>query len=165
MATLRIHGPCGVVERAAEAIPDAAVPRTRTCTCADSVPVTEIMTRRIVCAYADLGLGALLEIMVQDRLGCVPVVNEAEQPIGMVTKLDVVEHLADAKRKLDVLVADVMMPLAITIEDNATVAHAAALMAGEDMHHVMIVAGRRLVGLVSTMDITRWLARNDRLAT
>ncbi|MEP6863189.1 MAG: CBS domain-containing protein [Deltaproteobacteria bacterium] len=90
------------------------------------------MTRRIVCAYADLGLGALLEIMVQDRLGCVPVVNEAEQPIGMVTKLDVVEHLADAKRKLDVLVADVMMPLAITIEDNATVAHAAALMAGED---------------------------------
>jgi CBS domain-containing protein len=58
-------------------------------------------------------------------------------------------------------VADVMMPLAITLDDDATVGHAAALMAAEDMHHVMIVAEGRLVGVVSTMDVTRWLANND----
>ncbi len=162
--TFRIHGPRGIIERAAEAIAERArAHRLRTRTGADQIPVTEIMTRHVVCAYPDLGLGKLLEVMIQERLGCVPVVTEDGQPIGMVTKLDIVEHLAAPPRNLSPLVADVMMPLAISLDDNATVAHAAALMAGEDMHHVMIVSERRLVGIVSTMDVTRWLAQTDEL--
>jgi CBS domain-containing protein len=162
--TFRIHGPRGIVEPAAEAIADCAQAHpARPRTAADQVPVTEIMTRQVVCASPDLGLDALLEIMIQERLGCVPVVNEAEQPVGMVTKLDIVEHLAAPRRKPNPLVADVMMPLAISLDNNATVAHAAALMSSEDMHHVMIVSRRRLVGIVSTMDVTRWLAQNDEL--
>jgi hypothetical protein len=39
------------------------------------------------------------------------------------------------------------LPLAISLDDNATVAQAEALMAGE-----VIVSDRRLVGIVSTMD-------------
>ena len=163
--TFRIHGPRGIIERAAEAIAERAREhRHRSRSRADQVPVTEIMTRHVVCAYPDLGLGALLEVMIQERLGCVPVVNEGGQPIGMVTKLDVVEHLVGGPRKLRPLVGDVMMPLAITLDYDATVAHAAALMAGEGMHHVMIVSDRRLVGIVSTMDVTRWLAENDELS-
>lgn len=163
--TFRIHGPRGIIERAAEAIAERAREhRHRSRTGADQIPVTEIMTRHVVCAYPDLGLSALLEVMIQERLGCVPVVNEGGQPIGMVTKLDIVEHLVGGARRLSPLVADVMMPLAITLDDNATVAHAAALMASEDMHHVMIVSDRRLVGIVSTMDVTRWLAHNDEIA-
>jgi CBS domain-containing protein len=162
--TFRVHGPRGIIERAAEAIAERArAHRVRTRTGADQVPVIEIMTRHVVCADPDLGLDALLEVMLQERLGCVPVINEGGQPIGMVTKLDIVEHLAVQPRTPSTLVADVMMPLAITLDDNATVAHAAALMSSEDMHHVMIVSERRLVGIVSTMDITRWLAHNDEL--
>ena len=162
--TFRIHGPRGIIERAAEAIVERArAHRSRARSGADQVPVTEIMSRQVVCAYPDLALGALLEIMIRDHLGCVPVINEGGQPIGMVTKLDIVEHLAAPPSKLKPLVADVMMPLAITLDDNATVAHAAALMASEDMHHVMIVSDRRLVGVISTMDVTRWLTRNDDL--
>lgn len=162
--TFRIHGPRGIIERAAEAIAERArAHRLRTRTGADQIPVTEVMTRHVVCAYPDLALASLLEVMIQERLGCVPVVNEGGQPIGMVTKLDIVEHLAAPPSNLSPLVADVMMPLAISLDDNASVAHAAALMAAEDMHHVMIVSDRRLVGIVSTMDITRWLAQNDEL--
>jgi len=162
--TFRIHGPGGVIERPAEPIAERArVHRGPTRITADQVPVTDIMTRQVVCAFPDLGLGALLEVMIQERLGCMPVVDEGVQPIGMVTKLDIVEHLAAPPSKPSQLATDVMMPLAITLDDNATVAHAAALMASEDMHHVMIVSERRLVGIVSTMDITRWLAQNNGL--
>jgi predicted transcriptional regulator len=55
-----------------------------------------------------------------------------------------------------------MMPLAITLNQHATIAHAAAVMGLEDFHHVMVVgADHCLIGVVSTMDIARWLARND----
>ena len=160
--TFRIHGPGGIIERATEAIAERVrARRERTGTGAGQVPVTEIMTPHVVCASPDLGLGALLEVMIRDRLGCVPVVDDGGQPIGMVTKLDIVEHLGAPSQRHAALVADVMMPLAITLDERATAADAAALMSGEDMHHVMIVSARRLVGIVSTMDITRWVARNE----
>lgn len=157
--SFRIHGPRGIIERAAEAIAERAR-ANRTRTIADKVPVTEIMTRHVVCASPDLPLETLIAVMVSERLGCVPVVDERGHPLGMVTKFDIVEQLVQPSRTAP-LVADIMMPLAITLTDNATVAHAAALMASEDMHHVMIVSDRRLVGVVSTLDVTRWLADND----
>lgn len=156
----RIHGPRGIIERAAEAIVERGR-RRRARTIAADVPISEIMSRQVVCTFPDLELATLIDVMVRERLGCVPVVDDHYHPMGMVTKLDIVEQLALLASGAQPLVADVMMPLAITLDDDATVAHAAALMASEDMHHVMIVSGRYLVGVVSTMDVTRWLAHND----
>jgi CBS domain-containing protein len=84
----------------------------------------------------------------------------------MVTKFDLIEQLLAAREaegaRLALTAADVMMPLAITLDEHATVAHAAAMMSVEDVHHVPIVAeGGALIGVVSTMDIVRWLAAND----
>jgi len=164
-STFRILGPAGIIERAALALAERArARREHRTTGAEDVPVRDIMTRSIVCAHPDLPVAALLGVMIGERLGCVPVVNEDDQPIGMVTKLDVVEHLVASPPPPDALVRDLMMPLAITLDDDASVAHAATLMAGEDMHHVMIVSGRRLVGIVSTMDVTRWIAEHGKPA-
>lgn len=157
----RIHGPRGVVELAVEATTGERPPSPSDAG-ADQVSVSEIMSRRLICAFPDLSLTKLIHLMIRERLGCVPVVDDTGHPVGMVTKFDIVEHFEAPKP--DALVEHVMMPLAITLDDNATVAHAAALMASEDMHHVMIVSDRRLIGVVSTMDVTRWLARSEGLA-
>src|SRR3569833_1205421 len=159
--TLRIYGPRGMVARASELVAEEPVaPRPPEKRCAAEVSVTELMTRHIVCAAPELCVAERLAIMIAQRLGSVPGVDEHGHPGGIVTKLDVVEYLAAPPARPKPCVADLMMPLAITLDDKATVAHAAALMSSEDMHHVMIVSRRRLVGIVSTMDITRWLARS-----
>jgi CBS domain-containing protein len=163
-SAFRIYGPRGIVECAADVIVERARTRNRRRSAA-ATPVTAIMTHHVVCALPDLPLAAMLEVMVSERLGCVPVVDEHGHPVGMVTKFDVVENLVAPPRLTSPSVADVMMPLAITLDDDDTVEHAAALMASEDMHHVMIVAERRLVGIISTMDVTRWLASHSREAS
>jgi CBS domain-containing protein len=133
----------------------ATVPRTPTI--ADRVPVTAIMTRDIVCARSELSAGALKELLITNHIGCVPIVDDRGRPKGIVTKLDLVERVEPA-----LTAADVMMPLAITLNTHATIAHAAAMMAIEDFHHLMVVGlDHCLVGVLSTMDIVRWLARND----
>lgn len=132
-----------------------AVPRTRTV--ADTIPVTEIMSRDLVCARPDLSLKALTQLLVSHHIGCIPIVDEAGHPLGIVTKLDLVDP-----RHPGLTAGDVMMPLAITLNQHATIAHAAAVMGAEDFHHVMVVgADHTLIGVVSTLDIARWLARND----
>ena len=132
-----------------------ALPRTRTI--ADAIPVTEIMARDIVCARPDLSVGALTDLLVTHHIGCIPILDDRGQPLGIVTKLDIVD-----RDQPGITAADVMMPLAVTLNERATIAHAAAIMSLEDFHHVMVVGGdHALIGIVSTMDIARWLARND----
>jgi CBS domain-containing protein len=56
------------------------------------------------------------------------------------------------------------MPLAITLDDKATVAHAASMMALEGFHHVMVVGQSGvLIGVVSSQDVVRWIVENDGL--
>lgn len=142
---------------------DASV--LRVATIADLVPVRRIMSREVICAREDLELPALMELMVRRHIGCVPVIDERGRPIGMITKFDVVEQLLAARTRgaaAPATAGAAMMPLAITLDEHASVAHAAAMMSIEDVHHVAIVAtGGALIGVVSTMDIVRWLAAND----
>ena len=134
-------------------------------TIADLVPVRRIMTREVVCAREDLDLGTLMDLMIRRHIGCVPIVDERGRPIGMVTKFDAVEQRVAAPAaggKAPATAGDLMMPLALALDEHATVGDAAAMMAIEDVHHVVIVADSgALVGVVSTMDIVRWLTAND----
>lgn len=144
--------------------PAPALPQVATI--ADIVPACRIMTRDVICAREDLDLDALMELMVRHRLGCVPIVDERGHPVGMVTKLDLLEQLVAARdpepAPLATVASQVMMPLAVSLDEQASVAHAAAVMSLEHIHHVLIVADSGcLLGVVSTLDIVRWLATND----
>jgi CBS domain-containing protein len=143
-----------------------AKPERRSATVADRVPVTEIMSRDLICARPDLPVDSLLRLMIDRHVGCIPVVDERGRPRGVVTKSDLVEQLDLSLQRLGTIATqttgDVMMPLAIAIDERATVAHAARMMELEDTHHVLIVScGGYLVGVVSAKDIVRWLVVND----
>jgi CBS domain-containing protein len=126
-------------------------------TIADHVRISEIMSTDVVCARPDLDIAAVTELLVDNHIGCIPIVDSVGRPKGIVTKLDLLD-----REWPGMTAGDVMMPLAITLNLNATVAHAAAVMGLEDFHHVMVIApDGTLAGVVSTMDVCRWLARND----
>lgn len=130
-------------------------------TIAGLVPVTDIMTRDVICAREDLPIKTVIDLVVKNYIGCVPIVDENGRPVGMITKRDLVEPLAALDTALQTA-EQVMLPLAITLDEHATVLQAAAIMALEDLHHLPVVSPRgRLMGLVSSLDIVRWLARND----
>ncbi|MBA3462325.1 MAG: CBS domain-containing protein [Deltaproteobacteria bacterium] len=81
--------------------------------------------------------------------------DNAGRPTGIVTKLDMMgcrgEQRATAR--------EVMMPRAMVLDIDATIADAARVMAREGFHHLLVVDGdRTLQGVISTFDITRWIA-------
>ena len=146
---------------------DPAVPRIPTI--ARLVPVTAIMTRDVVCARADLPAEKVVDLLVDNCIGCLPVVDEDGCPIGMITKRDLVEPFASHARPVrrasgdeSATAAMIMLPIVLSIDEHATVLQAAAMMARQAMHHVPVISPKgRLVGIVSSLDIVRWLARND----
>lgn len=135
-----------------------------------------IMSRDLVCARADLALEAVVALMMRHRVGCLPIVDENRRPVGVITKFDLVEQLdaamraAHAREPLPPELAartagDLMVPVALTLHDGATVAHAAAMMMTEETHHVLVVdRDGILLGVVSAKDVVRWVVDHDVLA-
>jgi CBS domain-containing membrane protein len=142
-------------------------------TSAALVPVSRIMTTDVVCARPTLAIAGVVSLMIRHHIGCVPVVDDRRRPIGVITKFDIVEQLdafmssvGNGSPMPDDLAArsadEVMMPLALSLGEHASIADAAALMTAEDLHHIVVVDDRGLlVGIVSTKDITNWIVRND----
>lgn len=142
---------------------------------ASEVELRQIMCRDLVCVRPNLEIERVIRLMVDRHLGCLPVVDEHRRPIGMITKFDIVEHVnaylrAAAKGEplpIDLAARnadEVMMPMALTLDERSTVGDAASMMTCEDMHHVLVVsASGTLVGVVSTKDIVTWLARSEKL--
>jgi len=139
---------------------------------ANTTPVTQIMTREVRCARQDVSAERLIELMLRNHLGCMPIVNSIGRPVGMVTKLDIIEQMLPRnqdetdsptpKALMPRTARELMMPIAITLGEQASIAQAAAMMASEAVHHVPIVdAAGQLIGIVSTMDVVGWLATND----
>lgn len=141
---------------------------------ADDVALSDLVVRDLVCARSDLEIEAVIGLMIDHHLGCIPVVDERRRPIGIITKFDIVERI-DASLRSDAnglppaglearTADDVMMPIALTLDEHATIADAASMMTCEDLHHVLVVSrAGTLVGVVSTKDIVTWLVRNDGL--
>ena len=120
--------------------------------------VATIMTHTTYCVRPEVGTETLATLLLDHRMSGVPVVNDSGRPIGVVSKTDLLRHLhehGDAPAR----VKDIMMPMVFAVERDTPIVHAAALMAGEGVHRLAVVdADLTIIGIVSALDVVRWVA-------
>lgn len=127
--------------------------------------VSSIMTKSVICVTPRWTLSELLSVLVDGNMGGVPVVDDSWRAIGIVSKSDVVRYVSEHGCVEDASVADCMLPLAMTVNPEMPVARVAALMAWEGIHRLPVCGpAGDVIGIVSTLDITRWVARLAGLA-
>lgn len=127
-----------------------------------SAVISQIMTAHVICVRPDLPVSELGVVFLETGISGAPVVDEEGKAIGMVSKTDLVRLAWDpeAPQGEPVRVADIMMPLALCLPAQESVAKAAALMAFEGVHRVPVLgASGQVVGIVSSLDVLRWIAR------
>jgi CBS-domain-containing membrane protein len=118
--------------------------------------ISAIMTTDVLCVREDLPLVELKRLLFARGISGAPVVNERGEPIGVVSQRDLLS--ADENG----VVTSAMTRLTFTLPDSASVSQAAALMSFEGIHRLPIVSeDGKVVGIVSSLDILRWLARVD----
>lgn len=151
-------------------------------------PIAAVMTPAVVCVRPDLDIESLVALMIEHNISAVPVVNHAGQPVGMVSKTDVVQEFGrrnveedeptqplrmknhgievelpagfHLERMRNSTVGDIMTPMVFTLEETASLARAAGLMGYEGVHSIVITGdGGEVVGILSALDVVRWLAR------
>jgi CBS domain-containing protein len=148
----------------------------------EEATVAGIMTRAVYCVRPDVGIDLLATLFLEHSVSGFPVVDPAGRPVGIVSKTDLLRYFHDhagdltsdrdedevlaelgggfhAVRVMGASTRDIMMPIVFALAEDAPIARAAALMAGEGVHRLPILDGDgKVCGILSSLDIVRWLA-------
>jgi CBS domain-containing protein len=141
--------------------------------------VEDVMTREVVTVPPGASLKEAARLLVEHRISGLPVVDNQNRVIGVVSEADVLPKEAAGsslrrqlawlirqreldRSKLEVhLAGEAMTAPALTIEPNRPVGAAAKLMVEASVNRLPVVEGGKLVGIVTRADVVRAFVRSD----
>ncbi len=114
----------------------------------------------IISAAPDDHVAAIVGLLVEKRIGAVPVV-EAGAVIGIFSERDVIRALADhGEAALTMPVSAVMTAPVVTVERNSSVLAALSLMTRRRFRHLPVTEDGAMVGFVSIGDLVKYRIDN-----
>ena len=139
----------------------------------------DIMTRKVVTVRENMMVNDLIDLFLEKKISCAPVVDRKENLIGIVTKTDILSRFMDLDLDLtlkvglkDVLdsphpalselevfsetelkAGHIMTPKPITAGENTTIEKLAEMMIKNGIHRLIIKKSGKIVGIVSTIDM------------
>jgi CBS domain-containing protein len=136
----------------------------------EQLAVRDVMSDRPLTISADAPLKEVARTLVRTGLGALPVVDEDQRVIGMVSEREVIRYLLhvqaftgpDARVASPLVsgtrtVRDVMTRQVLCVAPEQPIAEVAALMSNKDVDRVPVVRVGRLVGFLTGGDIVRKL--------
>lgn len=154
----------------------------------NSVPQTavkDLMSSHVVSLHSGATVHEALEQMVENRVSALPIVDQTNRCVGIVTATDLVEltydidddlmhteplNPASRSRLVEKLsgavgrepIASYASESVVAILDSTSLQSAAKTMVREQVHHLPVVNDKdELVGIFSTMDVVAVVADQD----
>jgi CBS-domain-containing membrane protein len=150
--------------------------------------VGEIMQRNVVTVAVDTPLSDIERLLVEHRIGGMPVTDERGHIVGVLSLRDIIDHYTqdpdtrprrgkgfyridtdelddsdyetfDLPEESEDVASDVMTSEALTINVDAPLRDVARMMVEHQVHRLVVEDQRRTVGIVSTMDLLRAAAK------
>ena len=87
----------------------------------DSIPIRQVMTESLITIYPDASPKQLSQLMIENNIGGLPVVNNKDEVIGIVTKWDLIRYFSELPLKIKV--KDMKIEPAITVHRHHTISH------------------------------------------
>ena len=153
----------------------------------DSTPVSKVMSTDVVTLRADQTVQEAADILAGRAIGAAPVVDDAGTLVGLLRDEDLIvsearlhvptvitflgadfvwpsslhrfEH--ELTKAAGSTVGDVMSTEFPTVAPTATLDELAAMMHDNDVTHVPVVDGGKLVGIVARGDLIKFLSRTS----
>lgn len=90
-----------------------------------------------------------------------PVVGEDDQVVGFISEQDILTALRGTRRLEEISVREIMNPVVVVAEEDATLEEASQAMEDLHIHRLPVVRGERLIGTITRNDLIRaWLGMN-----
>lgn len=110
----------------------------------------------VVSTTEDTSIAILVRLLVDRRIGAVPVMNEAGQLAGIISERDVVGALgAHGAAALEMRVGHLMIKIPPTGTPATTVEEAMEIMTHQRFRHLPILHEGKLIGIISIGDVVK----------
>ncbi len=120
--------------------------------------VRDFMTDMLITADESTPVSEAARLMAAEDIGSL-IVTRGDMMVGIVTQRDIIEaHLLSPDVYEGLEVKDIMMTQIVTIEPEADLWQAIALMDQTGKKHIPVVSGTDTIGVVSATDVIRVLA-------
>ena len=127
-------------------------------------PVSEIMSKKVIIASVNEPLTKVWDKMTEGDFTGIPVVNEKGEPVGMVTKFDILRHgwariskedTSKPKDTTHLKVQKVMSTPLQSINPDDSVKKAMEVMLKYDVGRIPVVKDGKLAGIVDRYDLIK----------
>jgi CBS domain-containing protein len=131
------------------------------------MPAKDVMNTRVTMVAVTATLLDAARMMVNARLGILPVVDGDGALVGILSEHDVLGHEAaegltrsvnsstDAGGSLSAQISSVMTKNVVMATEEEALADVAALMVKHRVKHIPVVRGRSVVGVISRLDLLK----------
>ncbi|MBU0577957.1 CBS domain-containing protein [Patescibacteria group bacterium] len=152
-------------------------------------PVKNFMTKDVIAVKKEDSIKNVFKLMDENEILGIPVVDDDNQPIGMVTESDLIKHFTTIKtpKGINLLgsivflddiskfnenlkdhcaesVGDIMTDVAITINEDTQLIDAIDLMAQYNLNRLPVVDKKnKLTGIITRTDIVHQLAKSKHI--
>jgi CBS domain-containing protein len=125
----------------------------------EDIFVGRLMTPDVVTVDPETHIERAAEILLEERIGSLVVVDEENQPVGILTNTDFVRVVADGDPGDDTTVRGHMSREVVTVGVQDDIQTAADCLITYDVHHLPVVDDTEgVVGILSTTDLTAYLS-------
>lgn len=124
--------------------------------------VSSVMTANPACCTPQTPLRDVARMMIDNDCGQIPVVDDSQRPIGVVTDRDIaVRVVAEGRNANECCAGDAMSSPARTVSTETSLTDCVCLMEADQIRRVPVVdASGKLAGIVAIADLA--LAGKDR---
>lgn len=130
-------------------------------------PISKIMSRNVITAHHGDPISKVRSLVREHGVHHIPVVN-GDQLVGIITWTDILrvsfgdafgadERAVDATLDHTLSLEQVMKKDPISLPETSTVREAAEILAQSDFHSLPVVNGGKLVGIVTSTDLIKYL--------
>jgi len=120
-------------------------------------PAESIMTKGVVKALFNEKIVSIIEKMIKYNVGGMPIVNEDDKVIGIITEKDILLEFSE-KMPDNIYVKDLMKKDIEVVYPNTSIIEAAKIMLDTGYRRLPVVVNNKPIGVLAAMDIVRYLA-------
>ena len=133
----------------------------------DSVSVSHIMSAPVRTVKENDTIQNACKTMVKDDIGSVIIVNQSNEPSGIITERDVVRHLAEKPISFQAQTSQIMSKPIVTIHPNGSLRDALHTMQARDIRRLVVVGddGKNMIGILTDKDIFKFISKNESVAS
>lgn len=118
--------------------------------------VKECMCEEVYTCTPETTISQVAKIMCGNHIGCVPVCDEQQGVVGIVTDRDIIlRAVACDKEATTTRVSDIMTSTTTCCEENADVKEASKMMGEQQIRRLPVTDNGKLVGILTLGDLAR----------